>query len=273
MMRLSRFLLVVLAVVVSSVAADEPAPSYGVGIGDILSVTSFQHDEIAGTFQVAEDGTITFPLIGQVHIAGRNVGEVTLLLEELLERDYFFDVQLHVEIEEYHSQPVTVFGQVHRPGTFYLKGTMVLTDIIAEAGGLAQAAGPQIELRRKSRDEDRGAEVMTFSTVKVMTGEEGFDVVLRAGDVISVSQKQLYFITGEISSPGKYEIARGMTLMQALSQAGGQSKFASQDVEVHREIEGQKIIDSYDLGDIRKGREPDPQIKAGDVVIVRRRFF
>ncbi len=271
-MRLSNLFLVFLILPGLS-AATQLESSYEVGFGDVLSVTSFQHDEIEGEFPVSEDGTITFPLVGQIHVEGKSVAEVSVLLEGLLERDFFVDVQLQVEIGEYHSQPVTVFGEVPRPGTFYLKGTTVLTDIIAEAGGLGQAAGPVIELRRQSLDDEGEIETLTFSTVKVMTGEQGRDVVLQAGDVISVSQKQLYFITGEVSRPGQYEIARGLTLMQALSQAGGQSKFASHDVEVHREIEGQKVIDSYDIGDIRKGRQADPSIKAGDVVIVRRRFF
>jgi protein involved in polysaccharide export with SLBB domain len=61
--------------------------------------------------------------------------------------------------------------------------------------------------------------------------------------------------------------------MQALSQAGGQSKFASQDVELHREQQGGKEILEFDLSEIRKGKLADPPIKPGDVVIVKRRFF
>jgi polysaccharide export outer membrane protein len=265
--------LLLVACLVLVAGADEPEPVYGVGVGDVLTVTAFQHEEITGRFQVAEDGTITYPLIGQVHVAGRTVAEVSALLERLLERDYFVDVQLHVEVGEYRSHPVTVFGEVRSPGTFYLRGRTVLTDIIAEAGGLGAAAGPEIELRRKVGPEGEEPEVITLSTTKVMTGEQGHDIVLRDGDVISVGQRQLYFITGEVSRPGQYEIMRGMTLMQALSQAGGQSKFASQDVEIHRDSDGEKTITSYDLGAIRKGREGDPPIKAGDVIIVRRRFF
>jgi protein involved in polysaccharide export with SLBB domain len=64
-----------------------------------------------------------------------------------------------------------------------------------------------------------------------------------------------------------------MTLMQALSQAGGQGKFASQTVEVHRGGNGDKQIQTYDLSQIRKGKVGDPLIEAGDVIIVRRRFF
>ena len=81
------------------------------------------------------------------------------------------------------------------------------------------------------------------------------------------------FVTGEVASPGQYEMSRGITLMQAITQAGGLGKFASQAIEVHREVEGEKTILDFDLSHIRKGKIPDPPIKPGDVVIVRRRFF
>ena len=50
--------------------------------------------------------------------------------------------------------------------------------------------------------------------------------------MLYVSPKKIYFITGEVARPGQYEISLGMTLMQAISQAGGVGKFASQVIEV-----------------------------------------
>jgi len=114
---------------------------------------------------------------------------------------------------------------------------------------------------------------MVFSTSKLLTGEAGRDVLLQAGDVLFVSAKRLFFITGEIARPGQYEISFGLTLLQAISQAGGVGKFASQSIEVHRDIEGEKQILSFDLSHIRKGKTSDPPVLAGDVLIVKRRFF
>jgi protein involved in polysaccharide export with SLBB domain len=64
-----------------------------------------------------------------------------------------------------------------------------------------------------------------------------------------------------------------MTLMQAISQAGGAAKFASQEIEVHRIAGAEKEILTFDLSQIRKGREDDPPIVAGDVIYVKKRFF
>lgn len=263
---ISSFVLVLAAAVFSVSEGSESG--YLVGAGDVLEVTAFQHQELCGSFQVSEDGVIAYPLIGRVEVVGRTAADIGKELERLLELDYFVDVQLSVEVREHMSQPVVILGEVRRPGTVFLSGKTMLTEILAEAGGLASGAGPEIEIRRVA-----GGEVLVFSTEKVRTGEEGRDVEVRVGDVISVSSKRTFFITGEINQPGQYEIPEGLTLMRALSQAGGSSKFASREVEIHREVGGEKRIETHDMVDIRKGRIDDPPILADDVIIVRRRFF
>jgi len=277
-MRLPRLLFALMVVAVAPVDAQEAGPaalaSYRVGAGDVLRVEAYNHDEISGEFAVEAGGAISFPLLGQIEVAGRTTAEIADRLEMLLEEDYYVDVQLQVEVTEYRSKPVTVLGEVARPGTYYLEGRTSLHQIVAEAGGIRPSAGAIIELRRL-RDVEGVAEpvVRVFHTAAVSTGEEGRDVSLEPGDVVSVSVKQRYFITGEISSPGQYDLSPGMTLMQAISQAGGQGKFASQTVEVHRGRDDAKEIMTFDLSQIRKGKTQDPIIEAGDVLIVRRRFF
>lgn len=274
MIWLSGLLIAVLALwapAQDSVTGDH---DYRVGPGDVVRVEGFQNQEISGEFAVETSGRMAFPLLGAVEVNGLTTSEIALRLEELLERDYYVDVQLQVEVAEYLSQPVTLLGEVQRPGTFYLKGRTTITGLLAEAGGLTTNCGPMLEVRRVEQIDGQAVQrVFTFSTATLRTGEEGGGFEVRAGDVVSASAKELYFITGEVAKPGQYEISRGMTLMQALSQAGGQSKFASQSVELHREAGGAKQIMTIDLSQIRKGRAEDPRIEPGDVLIVRRRFF
>jgi polysaccharide export outer membrane protein len=247
---------------------------YEVGIGDVIEITAFQEDEITGEFLVEASGAISFPLLGPVPVAGMTPASIAAALEELLERDFYVDVQLKVKVEVFASQPVTLLGEVQAPGTYYLEGRTTLTDLLSKAGGLKSSAGPVLELRRTSRIEGEGPpEPMVFETAKLSTGEIGRELILQAGDVLYVSPKQIYFITGEVARPGQYEISLGMTLMQALSHAGGVGKFASQVIEIHREQAGEKKILSFDLSHIRKGRLDDPAVISGDVIFVKRRFF
>jgi polysaccharide export outer membrane protein len=276
-MRLLRLTLAVLAVTAFGISQETSSDqgAYRVGVGDVLKVEAFQHQEISGEFQVEEEGAISYPLLGHVPVSALSISEISRLLEEMLERDYYVDVQLQVEVAEYRSQPVTVLGEVQRPGTYYLKGKSTLTQVLSDAGGIRATAGPTVELRRLvGNSTNRSTEVLTFNTRDLLSGQEGTEFEIKTGDVISVSAKQLYFISGEVERPGQYEIARGLTLMQAISQAGGVTKFASQGVELHREAQGQeKQILTFDLSRIRKGKRPDEPIQAGDVIIIKRRFF
>ena len=273
----STVFLIVLMMMTSVGAQEEKkleSVGYEVGIGDVIEVTAFQEDVFTGEFLVEASGAITFPLLGPVPVAGMTPAAISAVLEELLERDYYVDVQLKVKVETFASQPVTLLGEVQSPGTYYLEGRTTVTDLLAKAGGLKPSAGPVLELRRTSRIEGEGPpEPMVLETAKLSTGEVGRDIILQAGDVLYVSPKQIYFISGEVARPGQYEISRGMTLMQALSHAGGVGKFASQVIEIHREEAGEKKILSFDLSHIRKGRLADPAVISGDVIFVKRRFF
>jgi len=277
MSRFFRLVLVfVLASVIPVVAQETTSASsdYRVGAGDMIRIDAFGNDEISGEFLVETSGTIAFPLLGSVKVEGRTASEISRHLEQMLEKDYYVDVQLQVEVAGFQSQPVTLLGEVQRPGTYYLRGRTTITQLLADAGGLSPNCGSTLELRREEVvDGEVVPRVITFSTTKLRTGETGRDVEVRAGDVISVSAKALFFITGEVARPGQYEISQGLTVMQALSQAGGPSKFASQTVELHRETGGAKEITKVDLAQIRKGKATDPHVEAGDVLIVRRRFF
>jgi len=280
-MAVMRFWFTVFLVVffmVAPVGAQEEqkveSTGYQVGIGDVIEITAFQEEEITGEFLVEASGAITFPLLGPVPVAGMTLASISVVLEELLERDFYVDVQLKVNVEVFASQPVTLLGEVHSPGTYYLEGRTTLTDLLSKAGGLKSSAGPVLELRRTARIEGEGPpEPLIFETAKLSTGEIGRDLILQSGDVLYVSPKQIYFITGEVARPGQYEISLGMTLMQAVSQAGGVGKFASQVIEIHREESGEKKVLSFDLSHIRKARLADPVVISGDVIFVKRRFF
>ena len=248
---------------------------YTVGPGDVIHVQTFQHDEISGDFPVETDGSITFPLLGKVTVAGLTPAAVAAKLERLLEKDYYVDVQVQAEVRRYRSRPVTVLGEVQHPGTYYLEGPTTLAEIVARAGGLKPSAGTTVEVRRQERDPATGATVQrtyTFPSDHMVSGE-ATDIEIQAGDIVWVSAKQLCFVSGEVASPGEYELHPDMTLMQAITQAGGLGKFASQVVEIHRGSGEGKTILRFDLGKIRKGKQKDPLIQADDVIIVRRRFF
>ena len=265
----------VLAVFSAPPAGDAPhaQATYEVGAGDVLKVVSYQHDEISGELQVDSAGDITFPLLDKVHVAGLTPTQIAALLKKKLEKNFYVSIQIEVNVSTYHSKPVTIIGEVSSPGTYYLKGRTTLTALIADAGGLKSSAGRKIEIRRTIDVNGVPTERIITVSARELVGGTGGQLVLKSGDVVSVAARQLFFITGEISRPGQYDLQDDETLMQAISQAGGLAKFASQKVEIHRERDGKKQVITVHLSRIRQGKEADPKVNANDVVIVKRRFF
>lgn len=80
-------------------------------------------------------------------------------------------------------------------------------------------------------------------------------------------------VGGAVAEPGNYPMiaAQRMTLQQAIAEAKGVSAVASRgNVVVFRKVDGQKMVARFDLAGIEKGAMPDPEIYAGDIVVVYR---
>ncbi|APG62496.1 polysaccharide export protein [Sphingorhabdus lutea] len=80
---------------------------------------------------------------------------------------------------------------------------------------------------------------------------------------------QVVTVDGQVDKPGLYPVIGRMTLMGAVATAGGTSEFAKlNNVVVFRTVNDQKFAGLYDIGAIRNGNYPDPEIYANDIVIV-----
>lgn len=85
-----------------------------------------------------------------------------------------------------------------------------------------------------------------------------------------VMPSRSYFIRGEVRGPGRYPIVRGMTLLQAVTAAGGYTEFAnSRSVRVIRS----GVPTTYNLRDIERNPERDVRIESGDIIIIDRSRF
>lgn len=78
-----------------------------------------------------------------------------------------------------------------------------------------------------------------------------------------------YTVEGDVTAPGVYPATEATTLLTAMAQAKSPTKTAKTgDILVFRTINGQRAGGRFNLGDIRRGRAPDPQILPGDTVVV-----
>jgi polysaccharide export outer membrane protein len=95
------------------------------------------------------------------------------------------------------------------------------------------------------------------------------------GDIITVPEKEAFYIRGEVARPGSYFLERGMTVMQAIAVAGGLGQFANRkSIELLRSPRGvkpEKI--TINLKAIEDGKRADVPIQPNDLIIVPRRIF
>ncbi len=129
--------------------------SYKVSIGDILNIQVYQEEDLSGDFEVKEDGTITYPLIGAVKVINLNKSDVENSITQLLEKDYLSNPYLHVSIKTYHQRNIMVLGCVQRPGSYSFPqdNTITLLQAISMAGGFSgYAAANGTKIVRTSSD-------------------------------------------------------------------------------------------------------------------------
>jgi polysaccharide export outer membrane protein len=117
-------------------AATPGSNAYKIGPLDVLEVAVFKVPDLSKTVQVGEDGTITYPLIGQVHAAGRTAHDLEVDLKQRLGEKYLRSPQINVLVKEYNSQRVTISGAVKTTGVYAIKGRTTLLQVIAMAGDI-----------------------------------------------------------------------------------------------------------------------------------------
>jgi len=169
------------------VTSNDPLPPEDrLGIDDTFDVRVYGEAELTGTFRVATDGTIDYPLAGRIEVTGLRPGEIQQLLVSKLKDRYLKDPQVVVTIKERNSQKISVLGQVARPGQVSYYPNMTIVDAIASAGGFTGiAAKNSVNLRREA-----GGKVQT-NVYPVADISEGRlpNVMVLPGDVLVVGER------------------------------------------------------------------------------------
>lgn len=231
--------------------------TYTVGPGDILSVIVFNHPELtlpAGPqrsaaesgFQVASDGTFTYPYIGIVQAGGRPVDQIRGDIAQRL-REFIPDPQVEVRIASFNAQAVVVSGEVVSPNRQPLTAVpLTLIEAVNAAGGFSDEA----DLRNVSvqrRGQLHLVDVQGFLSAGMVQNNP----VLRNGDVVNVPRRraQEAYLLGEVGRREAMDLSlEPITLTQAITRAGGlQSQRAdARGVLVFRLQEGRITVFQLD---------------------------
>ncbi len=171
------------APVSSRVAGVDPS-TYRVGPEDVLEVSVWHEDALKKEALVRPDGGISYPLIGEVQVAGKTVLEIRDEVAKRLDR-YIPDAVVSVTILKTGSQRVYVIGKVNKPGEFPVGRSVDVLQALSMAGGLTPFADSN-DIRIMRREGERQV-VLPFEYGRIVRGQNlEQNIQLRAGDVVVV---------------------------------------------------------------------------------------
>jgi polysaccharide export outer membrane protein len=165
-----------------------PVTSTTIGIGDLVNVQLVGERELPTDYRVAPDGTIDYPYVGRVNVAGREPQEVVdLLRNKLIEGKVLTNPQMSMMVKEYVSKRVTIIGQVGKPGPVPWSEGLKLVGALSAAGWFTQMADSNHVVLTRAIPPNKS--VTAVVSVDAITDGAQADIPLQAGDTIKVESR------------------------------------------------------------------------------------
>jgi polysaccharide export outer membrane protein len=245
---------------------------YRIGAGDLLLVTTFLGPEQAQprTLRVQADGSIFIARfdIGTIQAAGLTPTELTRALTAAYQQ-YVPGGYVEARVEEYNAWMATLTGQIRRinadgPGTYPLEGRVTVSNFIYSHGGPDEQADlGDVRILREGVQE-------RVDVAAVLSGAIA-DPPLFAGDIVyvpSIEQgSSRMFIFGEVRNSGVYTYTEGISVLDAIAQAGGYTPTAKRDAVYISRPSSREVI-PVNLDVTLGAGEPAPRLEPGDFVVV-----
>ena len=257
---------------------EKETAEYKIGAQDLLDISVFGLKELNGTVRVSEEGKISLPLLGEIHVEGLTKAELEKRLSQLLEEKYLQNPQVTIFIKEYQSKRVFMLGAVKESGPYDLLGRQTLLQLISRAGGLTADAGDEIMVIRQLRDGTNRSFRIPIENL-ILKGDTTLNIFLEPNDIVNIPADKAVFVYvfGQVNKPGALEVKKSNipTLLRAIAQAGGFSDRASKSGVIIKRVgqEGKEVQIKVNVKDIIKGKREDVQLKENDVVYVPETIF
>lgn len=155
---------------------ERPDNSYRLGASDSVKITVFGESDLSSTFVVKGDGTISYPLIGEISVQGLNARDVEKLLYKELSDGYLVNPSISVEIASF--RPFYILGEVRAPGSYSYSNGITILKAVALAGGFTYRANKKHVQILKTRES--GSELYDKTSV---------NAPISPGDIILVKER------------------------------------------------------------------------------------
>lgn len=179
-------------------------------------------------------------------------------------------------------------GAVKKPQRFQIRRPVSLIELIVLSGGITDSSNGQITIFRPpnvncrsdidlvaSKDgiAAQNPQQMSLKIADVLSGAPNANPWIASGDIVTVTEASPIFLIGDVAAPRRMNLTPDLTLLRAISAAGGLSRsYSGQKARIHRRDGETKVLE-FDLRKIMDKKEDDPKLQAYDVVEVERKGF
>lgn len=174
--------------VTDALARVRSSQSYVLQPGDLVDIQIYMEDDMNRVLRISGNGTVTFPLVGNIRLAGLSLEQAEQTLADRL-MAYIKQPQVSMLVKEYGNKTVYVLGQVSKPGSIQIPPEKQLTvlEAITSVGGFTDVANTSKV--RVLRVEDGKQETLDVDVTQITKqGNKSLDIALQPGDVVFVPQ-------------------------------------------------------------------------------------
>lgn len=160
---------------------------YTLNPGDVVKVSAFDDVRLDRELVVLPDGTVSYPVVGEIHATGMTVNELQdVITKALIKKGFLNDgAVVDASVTQTRGYTLYVIGQVQQPGAFTTMANIDVMQALSLAGGLtpfASKSGIKV-----LRIENGKQIVVPFDYGDVEDGENlESNVMLRPGDTVVV---------------------------------------------------------------------------------------
>ena len=251
--------------------------------------------------RVSKNGMISLPEVGDVNVAGLDLESAeSAIATACVQRQIYRRPHVTVSMKRQATNRVMVAGAVKNQGYYNLpRGSSDMLSAIVAAGGLADDAGTNVEVRNPSIGvvrSDRIAQELgspsdmrhvgysqplpagqrsgpTMIKVDLVSATKNGQAAALLGDgsIVTVERRdpESIQVLGLVNKPGeiKYPIGTDLRLLDAISQAGWTSNQGANKVYVIRNTPRQIVIEAS-LREAKRNPNENIRLAPGDVVSV-----
>ena len=147
---------------------------YILGAGDKIAIKVFGQEDLSIESFLGNSGSVNYPFLGEVKVAGLSIKQVELAITQGLKGDYLVNPNVYVQVIEY--RPFYIHGEVNKPGGYPYQPGMTINQAVALAGGLTDRADKDKISLYKEAD-------------KKLKQQASLEHNVNAGDTITIDQR------------------------------------------------------------------------------------